>query len=279
LLTSSKIDWEWLGGDTTQVQSNYFSKGDTTTYDRGAFHTVSEPQAASHKYSIEWNKNAVEWIIDGTVVRTLKAAEVKGFPESPMQVKLGTWCAGGSQTELGTLQWSGGLTDFSKAPFDAYYKSITIVDYAGGNGPAIKAVKEYVYGGNSGSADSIEIKHGSVSDEEGRKTFKEDKPKPTGTLESAAEEKGTSDEKNKPAPTGSSTKTGTSGDKDDQTPPTVSKPNDGLVRLNFTATPLGIPTPDSTSSSGGGLQQSAASRGTFQGGLIAGIMLVVALAV
>lgn len=283
MLTSPQIDWEWLGGDTTQVQSNYFSKGDTTTYDRGAFHTVFEPQAAVHKYSIEWNKNVVEWIIDGQVVRTLKATEVKGFPESPMQIKLGTWCAGGSQTELGTLQWSGGLTNFSKAPFDAYYKSVTIVDYAGGNGPAIKGVKEYVYGDHSGSADSIEIKYGSSSDEDNKKTIKEDKPKPTGTLaltdESGAEEKGTSYEKNQPAPTGSSTETGTSGDQDDQTPPTVSKPNDGLVKLNFTATPIGIPTPDSTGSFGGDAPQSAASRGTFQGGLIAGILLVVVLAI
>ncbi|KIL88331.1 hypothetical protein FAVG1_08410 [Fusarium avenaceum] len=254
--TLDEIDWEWLGGDTTQVQSNYFSKGDTSTYDRGAFHTVSDPQAAFHKYTIEWNKDVVQWIIDGQVVRTLKAAEVKGFPESPMQIKLGTWCAGGSQTELGTLQWSGGLTDFSKAPFDAYYKSVTIVDYAGGNGPAVKGVKEYVYGDHSGSADSIEIKYTSSYDEDDKKTFKEDKPKPSG----------------------SSTKTGTSGDKDDQALPTVSKPNDGLVRLNFTATPISIPTPDSTSSAGGDVPQSAASRGTFQGGLIAGILLAVGLA-
>ncbi|KAJ4035152.1 hypothetical protein NW753_012348 [Fusarium oxysporum] len=155
--TLDEIDWEWLGGDTTQVQSNYLSKGDTTTYDRGDFHNVTEPLTTFHKYSIEWNKNAVQWIIDGNVVRTLKAAEVKGFPQSPMQIKLGIWCAGGSQTEQGTVDRAG-LTDFAKAPFDAYYKSVTIVDYAGGNGPAPKSVKEYVYDDNRGSADSIKVK-------------------------------------------------------------------------------------------------------------------------
>ena len=33
-----EIDWEWLGGDDAQVQSNYFGKGITVSYNRGAFH-------------------------------------------------------------------------------------------------------------------------------------------------------------------------------------------------------------------------------------------------
>jgi hypothetical protein len=48
-----EIDWEWLGGDTTQVQSNYFSKGDTTTYDRGGTHPVSNPQTTLHSISFK----------------------------------------------------------------------------------------------------------------------------------------------------------------------------------------------------------------------------------
>jgi beta-glucanase (GH16 family) len=43
-----EIDWEWLGGDTAHVQSNYFSKGDTTSYDRGAVHNVDNPQSSFH---------------------------------------------------------------------------------------------------------------------------------------------------------------------------------------------------------------------------------------
>ena len=39
-----EIDIEWTGGDTTQVQSNIFPKGNVTTYDRGGFHEVSNPQ-------------------------------------------------------------------------------------------------------------------------------------------------------------------------------------------------------------------------------------------
>lgn len=260
MLTSSQIDWEWLGGDTTQVQSNYLSKGDTTTYDRGDFHNVTEPLTTFHKYSIEWNKNAVQWIIDGNVVRTLKAAEVKGFPQSPMRIKLGIWCAGSSQTEQGTVDWAGGLTDFSKAPFDAYYKSVTIVDYAGGNGPAPKSVKEYVYGDNRGSVDSIKVKYGSTLDVEEKKNSV----------------------KNKLEPIGTEIETDAPREKDGQSNPTISKPYGGLVILNFTATPVGTPAPGKTGSSGQGFNddvpQSAASRGTIQEGLIAGILFVVYLA-
>ncbi|KAG5950999.1 hypothetical protein E4U53_004008 [Claviceps sorghi] len=160
-----EIDWEWIGSDNKQVQTNYFSKGDTSTYDRGAFHPVDSPTTGFHTYTIEWTSKAVNWIIDGKTVRTLSSDVVKGkFPQSPMQVKLGTWCAGGPNSPEGTRTWAGGFTDFSKAPFNAYYKSVSIVDYAGKDSPARGGVKEYVYGDRSGSWQSIKVVGGAGSD-------------------------------------------------------------------------------------------------------------------
>jgi beta-glucanase (GH16 family) len=154
-----EIDWEWVGGDNTQVQSNYFSKGDTSTYDRGGFHTVDSPITKFHMYSIDWTPEAIQWIIDGQTVRTLKASDVGDkYPQTPMQVRLGSWTAGKEGAPQGTIDWSGGIADFSKGPFNAYYKSVTIVDYAGGSSATSKAVKEYVYGDKTGSAESIQIK-------------------------------------------------------------------------------------------------------------------------
>uniref|UniRef100_A0A8H7K4U5 GH16 domain-containing protein n=1 Tax=Bionectria ochroleuca TaxID=29856 RepID=A0A8H7K4U5_BIOOC len=155
-----EIDWEWLGGDNTQVQSNYFGKGDVSTYDRGAFHPVSAPVDTFHTYSIDWTAQKVDWLIDNVVVRTLSYADAKGgsrYPQTPMEVKLGTWVAGLPSASPGTVQWAGGMTDFSKAPFDAWYKSIKIVDYAGGSAPTTDNVKEYVFGDRSGSFGSIQI--------------------------------------------------------------------------------------------------------------------------
>jgi beta-glucanase (GH16 family) len=155
-----EIDWEWLGGDNTQVQSNYFGKGDTASYDRGAFHPVDQPTSRLHSYVIDWNPQRIEWIIDGTVVRTLNYKDAQGgtrYPQTPMQVKLGTWCAGLPNSPKGTVEWAGGYTNFALAPFDAWYQSITVIDYCGGSAACTEDVQQYVYGDRSGSMQSIQV--------------------------------------------------------------------------------------------------------------------------
>ncbi|OIW24845.1 extracellular cell wall glucanase [Coniochaeta ligniaria NRRL 30616] len=149
-----EIDWEWLGGDTTQVQTNYFSKGDTTTYDRGGYSSVSSPQTAVHKYTIDWTSTQLQWLIDDVVVRTLTYDAAKSgttYPQTPMQIKLGTWVAGGKDAPEGTVQWAGGYTDFSQAPFIGYYQKLSVTDYSNGKTGATS----YEYSGTSGTFDSI----------------------------------------------------------------------------------------------------------------------------
>ncbi len=93
-----EIDWEWLGGDNAQVQSNYFGKGQTTTYNRGAFHASPNNQGAFHTYTIEWTSDHVVWQIDGVTIRTLEPSNAQGqYPQTPMRIKIGTW-AGGDPT-------------------------------------------------------------------------------------------------------------------------------------------------------------------------------------
>ncbi|KAI8965158.1 glycoside hydrolase family 16 protein [Daldinia sp. FL1419] len=161
-----EIDWEWLGGDKAQVQTNYFGKGDTTTYDRGAYHDIANPQDQVYKYSIDWTKDYVRWFINDKQVRELKYADAKGgsrFPQTPMQIKLGTWVAGRSDAPEGTVQWAGGKTDFSQAPFIAYYKSLTIQDYSNG----VKNAEKYVWAdGSDGSYQSIKVVTGDGKDDD-----------------------------------------------------------------------------------------------------------------
>ncbi|RSL67641.1 hypothetical protein CEP53_002915 [Fusarium sp. AF-6] len=254
--TLDETDWEWVGGDAQQVQSNYFSKGDTTTYDRAAYHAVTDPLATYHKYSVEWTKEAVNWMIDDNVIRTLKAAEVKGFPESPMQIKLGTWCAGGKDTPKGTVEWAGGYTDFSKAPFEAFYKSITIVDYAGGDSPSSKSVKEYVYGDNSGSWESIEIKYGDSSD---------------GKKSSTTLEKPSSQAASAPA-----TQVHASKETDTQSHASFATPVGGSNSSNSTTTtPTEGSVPAETDASVDEVVQSLANRSAASGAIVAVALLLV----
>jgi len=151
-----EIDIEFVGGDNAQFQSNYFSKGDTSTYDRGAYHPVANPAGQFHTYSLVWSKDSLQWLLDGAVIRTLAYNDAKGgatYPQTPMQIKFGTWVAGRPGAPEGTVTWAGGLANFANAPFNAYYKEIKITDNAGG----ITGAKQYIYSDQSGTWQSIKI--------------------------------------------------------------------------------------------------------------------------
>lgn len=71
-----------------------------------------------------------------------------------MSVRLGIW-AGGSSSNEGTIEWAGGVTDYSDGPFTMYVKSVSIVNY----NPA----ESYKWTDKSGSMDSIETIGGTSS--------------------------------------------------------------------------------------------------------------------
>lgn len=147
-----EIDWEWLGGDTTQVESNYFGKGNTTTYNRAIYHTVATPQTEFHTYTIDWTSSRIEWIIDDVVVRTLNYADAvdgKNYPQTPMRVKIGNWVGGSSTAASGTVEWAGGLSTFP-GTYTMYVKSVTIEDYT-------TSGSYYTYSDLTGSYSSITV--------------------------------------------------------------------------------------------------------------------------
>nr|POF12838.1 putative glycosidase crf1 [Quercus suber] len=152
-----EIDWEWLGGDSAQVQTNFFGKGNTTSYDRGTYQAVSTPQTTFHTYSFDWTADRLQWLIDGTVVRTLNyddalALNGKNYPQTPMRLKLGSWCGGCSSSE-GTVSWAGGETTFDDAPYVMYVETVAITNY----NPATS----YEYSDMTGDWQSITINKGS----------------------------------------------------------------------------------------------------------------------
>lgn len=149
-----EIDIEWVGGDTTQFQSNYFSKGNTTTYDRGEYHTVTTPQDEFHNYTLDWAMDKTTWYLDGSSVRVLENTTSEGYPQTPMFIKLGPWAGGDPDNAAGTIEWAGGETDYTAAPFTMYVKSLIVTDYSTGS--------EYTYNGESGTWESIEAEDGEV---------------------------------------------------------------------------------------------------------------------
>lgn len=147
-----EIDWEWLGGTPAQVETNYFGKGNTSTWDRETYVDMADAQSDFHNYTIVWTKATTTWMIDGSSVRTLAYADAnsgQSYPQTPMRVKLGIWAGGDSSNSEGTIEWAGGATDYDDGPFTAYIKSISITNYNPGS--------TYTYGDLTGTYSSIEI--------------------------------------------------------------------------------------------------------------------------
>ncbi|RKF76771.1 putative glycosidase crf1 [Golovinomyces cichoracearum] len=150
-----EIDWEWIGGDNNNVQTNFFGKGDTSSYDRATHVPIKAPIETFHTYSLDWTAERIVWLIDGTAVRTVTYTDpiTKGgkiYPQSPMQVKVGNWigCLDASNIQTqGTCQWAGGQADLSKGPFIMSVKSLNVTDYGCGG--------EYSYSDRSGNWQSI----------------------------------------------------------------------------------------------------------------------------
>lgn len=152
-----EIDMEWLGADDTEVQTNYFGKGGVTTYNRGAFNPAPNNQGEFITYEVEWTSDQITWSVGGTVVRVLTPA-IAGedqYPQTPMQVKFGSWSGGDSSNAPGTIAWARGPTDYSQGPFTMSVQSIAVTDYSTGT--------QYKYGDTSGSWQSIQAIGGSVN--------------------------------------------------------------------------------------------------------------------
>lgn len=153
-----EIDWEFLGGNNGIVQTNYFGKGNTTTYDRMQQFDVATPQDTAHTYSVDWTKESIVWAIDGTAVRTLNYADANGgsnFPQSPMNVRLGIWAGGDPDNDYWTIQWAGGNTTYDAAagmPWSMYVQDVKVTNYNPGC--------SYNYTDTSGSSESISINTG-----------------------------------------------------------------------------------------------------------------------
>ncbi|KAH8592517.1 concanavalin A-like lectin/glucanase domain-containing protein [Bisporella sp. PMI_857] len=161
-----EIDWEWLGTFPNEVQSNFFGKGDTSSYDRGAFHKGLDNTIENYlKYTIDWTDKSVQWKIgpaDGTdaeqvLVRQLfytdpLAKSGTRYPQTPMKVKMGSWIACldmNDPAKKGTCDWAGGEYSQAGAPYTMNVKTVTVTDYGcGGDG-------EYTYSDLTGSWESI----------------------------------------------------------------------------------------------------------------------------
>lgn len=152
-----EIDWEWLGADDQQVQSNFYGKGLTTTFNRGAFHPAPGNHDGFNTYSIDWTADQIVWQVNGHTVRAQTSANTNGYPypQTPMMVKVGAWSGGDRSNPPGTVKWAEGPTDYTGGPYTMYVKSIAVTDYSTGS--------QYTYSGTAGTWQSINAVGGKVN--------------------------------------------------------------------------------------------------------------------
>lgn len=129
-----EIDWEFLGSNTTHVLSNYYGKGNDTYGNRGREYPIGKaPQEEFHNYTIDWTKERIQWWLDGKMLRELLPTEAlngKNYPQTPMNVRLGMWAGGDTKhNKPGVVEWAGGATDFSQAPFMMSVREVYVQDY------------------------------------------------------------------------------------------------------------------------------------------------------
>ena len=144
--TADEIDFEYTTDSDQDIETNWYWRGDPEGYTHGytvpgsVLDGISKPARFSardwHTYTIDWSPNRLRWLIDGVTVRTLYRKHTLNakdglyhYPSSPMRLQLSIWGAGDGTFPQGTVNWSGGLIDWSKAPngrFVNMVKSVTI---------------------------------------------------------------------------------------------------------------------------------------------------------
>jgi hypothetical protein len=168
-----EIDYEWVGVDTANAQSNYYSQG-VTTYTNGRNLTVGNTVEKVHEYCVDWKPDTLKWLIDGKEMRSVERKDTWNstagrfdFPQTPSRIMLSLWPAGLPSNEKGTIDWAGGEIDWN-SPYmqNGYYyamvKSVSVECYDPPSGAKGSGSKSYVYTDRAATNNTVELSNKQV---------------------------------------------------------------------------------------------------------------------
>ncbi|KAF8918651.1 glycoside hydrolase family 16 protein [Mucidula mucida] len=154
-----EIDWEFPGTATTEAQTNYFWQGVVPLDTHGTtVKDLSDTYTNYHDYTIDWQPETLTFSIDGNVVRTIQQSDtvqdgVTTYPSTPSRIQLSLWPAGINSSAPGTVQWAGGMIDWSDPDYTSaghFYALVKSVQIKCGDPQAPgENITSYVYGTNS----------------------------------------------------------------------------------------------------------------------------------
>lgn len=141
--TRDEIDWEFTTASLQDVETNYYWFGQAEGWTHGFVvpnktldalsNTAPKPFKVSdwHTYTIDWNADRLKWLVDGTVVRTLNRTKtyhkkdgLYHYPSSPVRLQLSIWGGGDGTYGNGTVEWTGGLIDWSETTNGAFVNMV-----------------------------------------------------------------------------------------------------------------------------------------------------------
>ncbi|PIN24296.1 Xyloglucan:xyloglucosyl transferase [Handroanthus impetiginosus] len=124
-----EIDFEFLGNVTGQpyiLHTNVYAQGKGNREQQ--FYLWFDPTKNFHTYSIIWKPQHIVFLVDNTPIRVFRNAEAIGVPfpkNQPMRIYSSLWNADEWATRGGLVK-----TDWSKAPFTAYYRNFYTQTYS-----------------------------------------------------------------------------------------------------------------------------------------------------
>ncbi|KAL4808932.1 concanavalin A-like lectin/glucanase domain-containing protein [Aspergillus unguis] len=169
--TKDEIDYEWVGSDLTEVQTNYYFQG-ILNYDNGDKSQVDgdNTYADWHHYEIDWTPEKLEWLVDGKVVRTLKkddtfneTANRYEYPQTPSRLQMSLWPAGQASNAPGTIEWAGGEIDWdsedikNQGYYSASFGEVSVECYDPPTDATVDGDVSYDFKDNKGVESSVEI--------------------------------------------------------------------------------------------------------------------------
>ncbi|OEL37530.1 hypothetical protein BAE44_0001454 [Dichanthelium oligosanthes] len=114
-----EIDFEFLGHDKRAVQTNYHVEGGGG---REQIHKLPFDSSDDfHHYAIAWDDKAIEWRVDGELIRREERREGEPWPEKPMHLYASVWDA----SDIDEGRWTGTYHG-RDAPYVCSYKDVVV---------------------------------------------------------------------------------------------------------------------------------------------------------
>lgn len=170
LMSDSKdeIDYEFVGVDLQNAQTNYYAQG-ITNYGNEVNVSAPNTDTTTHTYTIDWTPDQISWSVDGKEMRVKKKSETWNatgnrydFPQTPSRIQLSLWPAGLASNGQGTIQWAGGQVDWNSPNmkngyYYAIFNEVTVQCYDPPAGAQVSGSKFYVYTDTAATNQSIKI--------------------------------------------------------------------------------------------------------------------------